>query len=193
MFVQHCVKGVHGISDDTAQAMLDNDGIQSNWRRDATLFDPDDVRTRLTEAALDRHIHDYDAVRAETPFISLAAGAVSRVIWLRTNTVHSAIDTAIEFATDGGMGDGHLIYCWVIVGLNPAVEVEALAEEVRELHTYRRYSQYQTEGEITAKIAIPANQLQGFERVDASGRRSGWTANATYTPPDRLAALRDLF
>jgi len=43
--------------------------------------------------------------------------------------------------------------------LTPAVEISHMAEEVRELNIYRRYSAFQTEGEIVAKIEVSARQI----------------------------------
>lgn len=192
MIVQRCLKGIHGIKDQDAHDMLTGSGIQCNWWRDVITITPQQVRQKLTAAAIDLHVNNYDAVVDDTPFISLTSGCVSRDQYLRTNTVLPARNTAVEFATDGGLDEGYVFYCWLLVGLNPAPEVEGVAEEVRELNTYRNYSAYQTEGEVTAKVIVPANQIEGFEKVDASGGRINWTANPDFTPPSRVTNFRDL-
>lgn len=198
VFVQWCIKGVSGGSDgiDDAEAdrmTLHGGGILCNWWRDVIQIRPDLTRAKLTPDALDRHIHDYDTVRRETPFISLTAGCVQRDAARRLNRIREAQDVALRFATDWGREPGYLFHCWVLVGLNPAVEIEAVAEEVRELNTYVRWSDYQLEGEITAKVIVPANQIQRWERWDPMGpwlRRTGWRINTRFDPPQRLANLR---
>ena len=192
MIVQRCLKGVHGISDQDARNVVSSEGILCNWWRNVLWISPAQIRQKLTAQAIDLHVNNYSAVQHNTPFISLSSGCVSRDHYLRTNVVLPARTTAVEFATDGGFGDGHIFYCWLLVGLNPAPEVEGVAKEVRELSTYRSYSAYQTEGEVTAKVIVPANQIEGFEKVDATGAHLSWTANPDFTPPSRVANLRDL-
>lgn len=192
MIVQRCLKGVHGIDDTQAVSMLLGNGILCNWWRRAQRISPDEIRQKLTAAAIDLHVNNYDAVIDDTPFISLTSGCVSRDQYLRSNTVLPARNTAVEFATDGGLSEGYIFYCWLLVGLNPAPEVEGVAEEVRELNAYRNYSAYQTEGEVTAKVIVPANQIEGFEKVDVRGGRINWIANPGFTPPSRVTNFRDL-
>ena len=180
MFVQWCIKGIRGrlpgedravgIDDAEAHAMvLGGHGILCNWWRGAGTISPSLRRTQLTSANLDRHVHDYANFGPKTPFISLTAGCVERDIALRLNKVHEAQDVALRFGTDWGARPGYLFYCWVVVGLKPAVSVEGVAEEIRELNTYVSWSDYQLEGEVTAKINVPANQIRAWERWDADG------------------------
>lgn len=211
MFVQWCIKGVRGrdvtsgessgIVDSEAHDMLDlGQGILCNWWRNAGTITPAGVRDKLTSANLDRHIHDYDNFCDETPFISLTAGSVERVTALRLNRIREAQDVALRFATDWGRHVGYLFYCWVVVGLKPAAEVQGVAEEVRELHTYTSYSDFQLEGEITAKINIPSNQIQRCERWEPHPRLSGhlvlsagWPYdNPSFSPPDSVSNVRTL-
>lgn len=180
MFVQWCIKGVRGrlageppdagIDDTEAHAMvLNGDGILCNWWRNAGTISPAERRAKLTAANLDRHVHDYDAFGSETPFISLTAGCVERDVAMRLNRVHEAQDVAQRFGTGWGERHGYLFYCWVVVGLKRAVSVEGVAEEIRELNTYLSWSDYQLEGEVTAKIYVPANQIHAWERWDSDG------------------------
>lgn len=192
MIVQRCLKGVNGISDTEANEMMRAKGILCNWWRSVGSITPQWRRQKLTAQAVDLHVNNYGAVVNDTPFISLTSGTVSRDKYLRTNIVRPARVTAVEFATDGGLVDGYIFYCWVLVGLNPAPEVEGVAEEVRELNTYRSYSAYQTEGEVTAKVIVPANQIEGVEKVDSMGGRTMWSANPDFTPPSRVMNFRDL-
>jgi hypothetical protein len=209
MFIQWCVKGVRsrlageepsaGIDDVEARAMIDaGHGIRCNWWRNAGTISLAQQRDKLTQANLDRHIHDYDQFKCETPFISLTAGCVERNAALRWNRIHEAQDVALRFATDWGERDGYLFYCWVAVGLKPAAAVEGVAEEVRELNTYLSYSDFQLEGEVTAKIYVPANQIQRCERwtADGRGKVSGaplWLhQNRRFDTPTLVSNIRDL-
>ena len=60
-----------------------------------------------------------------------------------------------------------------VVGLRPNMPVRYLAEEVRELNTYTKYSWFQPEGEIVAKIDVPARQIEKFEHYDYREDRRG--------------------
>lgn len=209
MFVQWCIKGVRGrvpgepsgagLDDAEARALLDGGhGIVCNWWRNVGQITPAERRGKLTAYNLDRHIHDYEHFKDETPFISLTAGCVERDVALRLNRIHEAQDVALRFATDWGLRHGYLFYCWVIVGLKPAVAVEGVAEEVRELNTYVSYSDFQLEGEITAKIHVPANQIERCERWDADGKggvaaHPAWRhTNRSFDLPAIVSNIREL-
>lgn len=198
MFIQWCVKGISDEKMDWAVAkniISKQDGIQSNWLRQRKI-DPKEIAHVLTPQNLDRHLHDYGNFGSRTPFISLSAGSVSRDTKHQKNDTYSAIDTALAFATDNMTRSGFLFFCWVPVALNQAVEVGAFAEEVRELHTYRRWSPFQLEGEITAKIHVPSNQIQRVEWWDKQ-LNSDYTCtqfiNKLFVHPAALMNVRDLF
>lgn len=192
MIVQSCLKGIHGIGDAEAQQILTRKGIQCNWWRRVQNILPEQKRQKLTASAIDLHVNNYASVINETPFISLTSGCVTRDEFLRTNVIFSARNTAVEFATDGGLSEGYVFYCWLIVGLKAAPEVEGICEEVRELNTYRNYSAYQTEGEIAAKIIVPSNQIKGLEKIDATGRHLKWIENPNFTSPSRVTNYRGM-
>ena len=205
MYIQKCVKGIaggktssrHSLTWDEARAMLaSNQGIQSNWWRTEGTITPAGVARVLNETSLNEHLHDYDVVRDRTPFISLASGAVERDRIARTNFVYSAIDTALLFATDGWARPGALFYCWVPTALNKAVEVETVAEAVRDLLIYRTWSPYQLEGELAAKVHIPSNQVERVEWWDGSRDRTHPIHvfnNPNYVDPAAVTNLRELF
>lgn len=70
------------------------------------------------------------------------------------------------------------------------------AEEVRNLNTYRRWSPYQLEGEITAKVYIPANQIHWVEWWDRSIDPNAPThryVNRRFVDPKSLLNFRELF
>jgi hypothetical protein len=207
MYVQWFVKGIAGqttsrgphLREQEAYDMaLRGHGIVSNWWRNTPTrtIHPDKTLAVLTEHNLDRHLHDYHTFGPETPFISLASGCVERDTITQQNAIYSAVDTALEFATDAGARPGALFYGWVIVGLNPAVKLAAVAESVRDLNVYHRWSPFQLEGEITAKIHIPANQIQRVEwwdtRIDPSSP-SGFRDNPLFTAPTPILNVREHF
>jgi hypothetical protein len=108
-------------------------------------------------------------VRDTTPFISLSAGAVSRDLRYRANIVHRAQMIASDFATQYGRVRGVLIYCWVVTSTVPAAPIEAVAEELRDLNSNRPFSVFQLEGEVAAKIRVPARQLYAYQWVERQG------------------------
>lgn len=179
MYVQWFVKGIGscdadgnpGLGWDEAQTLLlSGHGITSNWWRNKPggRISPPEVDAVLTEHNLERHVHDYDRFGQETPFISVASGCVERDVLLRRNSVYSAVDTALDFATDAGSHPGCLFYGWIVTSLNPAVQLSGVAEAIRDLNVYHRWSPFQLEGEVTAKIHIPSNQIERVEWWDLS-------------------------
>jgi hypothetical protein len=211
VFVQTCIKGINGIGSAEAKAILNGDGILCNWWRRVHSISPNEMNERLTSANLDLHINSYGEphptlpgkVMEETPFISLTAGCVERSVFLKTNFAHPAHRTALWFASDFGKlrGECFLFYCWVVVALTPAVEIRHLAEEVRELNTYRRYSAFQTEGEIAAKIEVLARQIHRYEQYRISSDARGIatfsledvTINPLYVDPYAIVNIREAF
>lgn len=143
-------------------------GIVSNWWIQNKTISPDQVAAVLTEQNLDRHLHDYAHYGPESPFISLACGAVRRDATHRRNYTISAVDIALMFATDDWIRPGALFYLWVATSHNKAVPLSLVAEPVRDLNIYRRWSPYQLEGEVTAKVHIPANQIRKVEWWDGN-------------------------
>lgn len=156
---------------------------------------PSQIRSVLTEHNLDRHLHDYDVFGPRTPYISLAAGAVLRDPAAMTNLIYDAVDTALFFATEDWAHPGALFYCWTVVGFHPAVPFEFISEPVRDLLTYRSWSPFHDEGEITAKVHIPAQQVMRVEWWDGSKSDAApvltWD-NPDYRPPIPLLNEREL-
>lgn len=206
MYVQWCVKGIPGGSnpnsglsfnwDEAKNVVRLDGGIISNWWRNKALISPGEVAVQLTDYNLDRHLHDYENYGSDTPFISLASGCVERDPALANNFVYSAVDTALEFATNAWANPGALYYCWVSVALNPAVEIQGVAEAVRDLNVYHRWSRYQLEGEITAKILIPANQISKVEWWNGSHSMSDpqdTFLNPSFIDPKVVTNVREFF
>ena len=203
MYLQRCVKGiaggdgVTGITQEQAKAVVTSaEGIPSNWLRKHGNTTPALVRDLLTEKNLNDHLHDYDQSGPCTPFISLACGAVERNILLHRNIAYSAVTTALMFATQDWQNPGALCYLWVPTSHDAVVPVASVAEPVRDLNIYQRWSPYQIEGEVTAKIHIAANQIEKVEWWDAkhsmSEPQTTWT-NPDYIEPARVSNIRELF
>jgi hypothetical protein len=208
MFIQWCIKGVRaqlkddpagtGLTDQQAKDIIDKDlGICCNWKRNQPNLTPPQVRQALTATNLHLHINQYSAISAKTPFISVSAGCVERRVLHKTNQIHTARQIALAFATRFFKEPGYLFRCWLIVGLKAAVAVEGVCEEVRELNTYRSWSAFQTEGEITAKIIIPANQIKRCEKwLIQNGRfvqPAGWPHhNTKFDDPEIVNSIREV-
>lgn len=206
MYIQHCVKGIAGstgIGASTGVTKIEafdlvasGKGIISNWWRKKNTIRPEEIASVINEGNLNRHIHDYAVFGADTPFISLTAGCVERDVLISSNNIYSAVDTALLFATGAWAHPGALFYCWTPVGYNKAVDVLAVAEAVRDLNVYHRWSIYQLEGEITAKVHIPANQIKCVEWWDGSIRKDAAVdtlTNHTYIDPKPITNMKEYF
>ena len=207
MIVQWCVKGLSLPSDGAALDLIQNrGGLVCNWWRKVNTISPAARRDRLTATNMDRHVNHFSALDPatgdpfsdQTPFISLSAGSVERDAIAKTNYVHRARKTALWFGFDFGRSTTAYLYlCWVVLAPRSAVDVESVAEEIRDLNTYRRYSEYQTEGEVAAKIIVPDNQILQCERWDFDRKARLLTSrvictNPRFTPPESLTNIREL-
>lgn len=208
MIIQWCIKGIHLPDDDSAARLITNGGgLLCNWWRKVHAISPPEVRDKLTSANIDRHVNHFEEIDPATgspffensPFISLSAGTVERDVVAATNFVHRARKTALWFGTQLGQHDFAYLYtCWVILAPRTAVGIEGVAEEIRDLNAYRRYSAYQTEGEVTAKIIVPGNQISHCEKWELRGGKrkrfvKSWTLeNPLFTPPEILTNVREL-
>ena len=207
MIVQWGVKGLWLPDDDHAKAIIDLQlGIVCNWWRDVGRITLPEQFQKLTPTNLDHHVNHFNSpdpatgrpFNEVTPFISIACGTVERDTAAATNHVHSALSTALLYGTRFAAANvGYLYRCWMLVGPRPAVEVQGVAEQVRDLNTYRRYSAYQTEGEMTAKVVIPVNHIQQCEKWvwnrTAKDFMLEWVhPNPAFTEPERLSNVREL-
>ena len=199
MYVQWCAKGLNGITDDEARSvMLGSQGLICRWWRNVDPLPSNLIASKLTLRNLDWHVNrysDYDPGTGQpfcegSPFISLSAGTVEREVFLKSNIAHTAWQTALGFATDWGAVEGYVYICYVIVALNSAVAVESVSEEVRELKTYRRYSAYNPEGEIAAKIRVPANQIRLCMKLAADLTVSWTQVNPGFVAPTPILNQR---
>jgi hypothetical protein len=208
MIVQWCIKGLNLGEDAIAKQIIDcKGGLICNWWRTVHKISPPERRDKLTPRNLDLHVNHFTTPDPATggspfsknsPFISLSCGTIERDAAAQTNLVHRALRTALWFGTEFGQHDVAYLYtCWVVLSPRPSVEVETVAEEIRDLNAYRRYSPFQTEGEITAKIIVPDNHILNCEKWEWDRSRlrfeRKWTyANRRFTPPERLSNIREL-
>jgi hypothetical protein len=193
--------------DDQARFLIDSrNGILCNWWRDVHQITAPQMRDKLTDGNLNLHVNHFTVIDPSakrpfselTPFISLTAGIVERDAAAKTNVVRRARATALWFGTNFGRSDHAYLYiCWVVVAPRAAVAIENVAEEVRDLNSYRRYSQFQPEGEIVAKVSVPDNQIKECEKWtwDRNGKvlERAWTyENPRFTAPEMLTNIREL-
>jgi hypothetical protein len=207
VIVQWCIKGMALDEDEQAKSLIDSrGGIRCNWWREVRTISSHEIRDKLTDQNLNLHVNHFTVVdpntkrefRELTPFVSLTAGTVERDAAAKTNIVRRARATALWFGTHFGEFDHAYLYtCWVVVAPRAAVTIEGVAEEVRDLNTYRRYSQFQLEGEMVAKISVPDNQIKDCEKWvwDRSALvfKRAWTQpNPRFTVPEMLTNIRKL-
>lgn len=177
MIVQWCCKGIAKIDESAAvQILADGIGIRCrHWLElpSAEPFPVHEALCRLTEHDLDLHINNYsyrDPGTARpfyetTPFISLSAGCIERDATIRSHRTHRALRTALQFATTDFSAREHhscagwVFTCYVLVGVNRAVTIPSVAEEIRNLNHNRGYSEWYPQGEIAAKINVPSTQI----------------------------------
>lgn len=119
MLLQWCLKGVactDEFDDQAAADVLRKDGLASAWlRSNAGLDVPTgmaDYHSVLSEAALDAHVNNFGVACVDTPYISLTAGCVTTDPVTGRTSVHSALVTAVAFATGAVWGETLLGLCF---------------------------------------------------------------------------------
>jgi hypothetical protein len=199
MFLQRFLKGIADVSYADASAILTQSGIQSQWLNNDGLQAGKDIQRRMTWRNLDWHLNHYDdpdplerkrPFKEHTPFISTTAGTIERNIAARENFTLSAFRTALEFATRQYTTTGWIFHGYLYVIGKQSIPLEPFAEEVRDVHVYTGWLQYQHEGEITAKLRIPAVNLEKCEEWDGRdvlaqlGKGDDPVAKTTIVNPD---------
>jgi hypothetical protein len=173
MIFQRVLKGLpaeeppeRGLTDDRAQQMVEGLGLLSSWWLNAPggQISPIDVPAKLTEQALEDHLSDYDNVRDTTPFISTTAGTVEVNVADATYDAFPPEYTALRFATRNFTQTGYLVYAYVFLLGRKSIELEEFAEEVRDVNLYTTFYEWHHEGEIVAKVHIPARRIEKIER-----------------------------
>lgn len=171
MIIQEVLKGISRINESDVDCIFES-GILCNWWRKVGRISPAEISIRLTERNLQWHQNRYEdpdpyegneEFKKHTPFISTTAGSVLRDGFKNVNHLQPAWWEALRFATDFWQADGWIFYCSAWVLGTKVLGHQAFAEEIRELHVYTKFSPFQPEGEITAKIHIPMAQIQRAE------------------------------
>ena len=197
MLVQWCLKGIPqttAFDDAAAQLALTSVGLTSNWVRrnagvnlDAGLVS---AHQALSDSALAAHVNAYASAGATSPYLSLTAGVVERDPRTRKAIPHPAWTTALDFATEGGHSDGYVFECWVQLPGNPAPELPGFGEEVRDLNLQPRFAWWHHEGEIAAKLVVPARQIRCVMKYTSTQVLISVTLNPDFVPPERISNIR---
>jgi len=203
MQINWCLKGIAESSyfgDAEAAAVLSSTGIQSSWMWTNAAMPCDqanvNAQAALSASALDDHVNNYAKVARNTPYISLSSGCIEYAGSTRPPLTHSAMRTALRFATKGGKQSGYLFRCWVMTGVKPAPELPGFAEEIRDLNVYAGFYPYHRQGEVTAKLVVPRRQIQWVMKFDQNLQPvvASWTSpgnhylsNSGFVDPDRVS------
>ncbi len=207
MFFQKVLKGICFDDDDHADRILTRDGIECNWWRKVGPITTAQIAEQLTERNLLWHLNHYDdldldeAFGRHSPFISTTAGTVERDAALGVNIIHAPFMTALWFATNGFRSVGYIYHAYVMTIGKQAIELRDFSEEVRDLNIYASFLPYHPEGEVVAKIAIVAAQLERYEKFDGPACRASLAGdnlpmpistqnNPNYADPLRFTNLR---
>lgn len=195
MHIQWCLKGIResaDFGDAQARALLST-GLKSNWlRNNSTIaFDPGMTAAQdaLEPTALFNHVHDYETFGANTPYISLAAGI------RRSDGGHGlqefrAWETALGFATNGPTGAGYVYRVWTIVAPKPSPRLMGISDELRDLNQFWDYAYYNYEGEIAAKLLIPARQIHWVAKVSFPATQLWIDVNSEVVAPESITNLK---
>lgn len=210
MFFQKALKGIPGLTQQQADALLLG-GILCNWWRRVGNINTVEITDKLSDRNLDWHLNhyaDHDPLTnapfyENTPFISVTSGAVERSEFWQRNIVFDPFITALMFATQGFSKIGHVFYAYVFTLGKASLALKEFAEEVRELNIYQDFLPFHPEGEITAKIEIRAPQVERWEEYDGPAAlvalRGGklpvptlTRINALYASPEQYCNIRGL-
>jgi hypothetical protein len=195
MHIQWCLKGIKeskDFGDAEARALLST-GLKSNWlRNNSTIaFDPGmtDAQDALGPTALFNHVHNYGTFSAYTPYISLSAGI------RRSDGGHGlqefrAWETALDFATDSPTGTGYVYRVWTIVSPKPSPRLMGISDELRDLNQFWDYAYYNYEGEIAAKLLVPARQIHWVAKVAFPATQVWVDTNTELVEPDTITNLK---
>jgi hypothetical protein len=215
LYFTKVLKGISaskGLDRATAESMLKKDGILCNWWKRVHRITPAEIAEKLSDRTLYWHLERYEdplppsltPFSQDTPYVSTTAGVVERDWFLARNLVRPAFLTALHFATDGYTKTGYVFCGYVITLGRKAIPFTEYAEEVRELNVYTSYLQFHDEGEIVAKIEIPAHRLERVDEFDGpralvelrAGQRPvpTWSCEdrSGYSVPENYANIRDV-
>lgn len=178
MILQRVIKGIPaakgrtgGLTNKRAREAVAGAGIMCNWWMNTLggTISPPEIQQKLSERALYDHLVAYDSVAKDTPFISTTAGTVEVEAARARNVFFPPLYTALRFATRNFTQDGYVVHAYVYTLGKKSVELEEFAEEVRDVNTYTAFYAWHPEGEIVAKIIIPARRIEKIELYRLAG------------------------
>jgi hypothetical protein len=174
-----------------ANAVLSSEGLRASWVRGATGTSASDFASasapHLSQIGLDSHVNNFVASASTTAYLSLSAGCRERDPTRLSVLTYPAWKTAQAFATNWGRSDGFVFHLWVLVAPKPAPELPGFGEEVRSLLASPQFVTYHHEGEIAAKLYVPAKQISGWTLYDSNLNVVCARANTDFVPPDRIS------
>jgi hypothetical protein len=195
MLIAWCLKGVAESATFTiteARAALTDAGLRATWLLNSNAAQSNlsaDTHPLLSKAALDAHVNGFTVAAKTTPYLSLSAGCRERVVsagGIRSVQTYPALKTALSFATRNGRTPGYVFHLWVLVAPKPVPELPGFGEEVRSLLASPQFVRFHHEGEIAAKLYVPARQIKSFTKYDEHLIAAPPELNADFVEPDRI-------
>jgi len=193
MYLQWCLKGIPSscqFGEQEAKSTLAT-GIKSNFIRQKKTQDLSNSIAQLSPQKLKGHVNDYANHRKDTPYISLSAGCISPSPSGAGVTVNPAWLTAFDFATEGATVEGYVYVCWTVVSLKPNAELLFIADETRDLNQFRDLWHYHNEGEITAKLIVPTQQIYAYFKINSDLTIDTWHMNQHFVAPESVNNIRE--
>jgi hypothetical protein len=194
MLIQWCLKGMMrtgGFDVAQANAVLAGEGLRASWLRGSAGVSAADFPAmsapELSAAKLGAHVNSFGSAAASTAYLSLSAGCRERDPTRTAAITHPAWTTAQAFATDWGRTHGFVFCLWVLVAPKPAPELPGFGEEVRSLLNSPQFVTYHHEGEIAAKLYVPAKQISGWILYDPDLTAIDGKKNSDFVSPDRIS------
>lgn len=189
MFVQKFYKGIRNVGPNEIASVFQG-GLQSNKLRNepASIFL--DLIPFLSEDHLYGHVTDYAAHGVDSAFVSLTAGTRGTGDAGGFFRPFQAWETALRFATRGGVG-GVIFEGWVVVLGTPAWHVVGVAEDIRDRHVYPRFNSFWAQGEVTAKLLVPGQQISRATLVDSNMTPIETFHNQNAMDPAQFSNVRD--
>ena len=189
MFVQKFYKGIRDIGESEIDDVFRN-GLQSNKLRNAPSSTFLDLLPFLSEDHLYGHVTDYNTHGGDSAFVSLTAGTRGTSDAAGFFRPFAAWETALRFATRDRVG-GVIFEGWVVVLGAPAWHVVGIAEDIRDKHIYPRFNSFWSQGEVTAKLFVPGQQVSRATLVDSNMTPLQTFRNTDALDPAQFSNVRE--